>query len=1127
MPTDQSFEQGRAFLSAGNFVRAEASLREAVLQQPKHADAFRRLGQALEKQNKFTEAETVLRQALELEPTAVETHNLLGVTLAHAGKVEEAIRAYRQALTLAPDHPDAHNNLGNALRMQGNLDEAVVHLERALQLKSDSADALNNLGNAIRDQGKNEEAARRFERALEIRPGFAEAHNNLGIVRMHQGRIWDALGEYEEALQLRPDYPEAHLNRALAWLALGNFSDGWTEYEWRWKLKDINERAVEKPRWDGSDLKGRTLLIYAEQGLGDTLQFARYFSLLKKKHGRVLFECPRPLASLLSRCPDIDQLIPHGGPLPPFDCQAPLLGLPGALGTTLATVPGDVPYLFANPSLVVHWKKKLADLTGIKVGIGWQGSTKYKGDRHRSVPLEQFAPLARLPGVQLISLQKGAPGTQQLQENRGGFSVFELGPDFDEKNGAFEDTAAVMRCLDLVVSSDSAIVHLAGALGVPVWVPLPLAVDWRWLRVREDSPWYPTMRLFRQQTFGAWSDVFERIAQELQGRLASDADGVPTDRYAEEQRRQEKRRLDLIKGSKPRAAIHLYRHSLKIRADRPEDHNNLGVALARENRLEEALACFQTAVRIQPRFADAFNNRGLALLSLGLTADAIGCFREALRLKPKQPEVANNLGVTLQRQGQLKEALAAYDQAIQLRPEYAEAHVNRARAWLIDGDLARGFPELEWRLEINKEKNRPPAKLWKGEPLAGQTITLHMDNRPEETLLLVRYARRLQEMGGRVALKTPPALAWLHAGFRGVEPLLLPADRSAKEGVHAQLLSLPALCQTTRGNIPGGPPYLTADPMRAEDWRRKLSAFPGCKVGLIWNGPSHASSQAPGNAKKDDWARPLDLLAAQPDLSGLSFFHVYPAASKAAEVPAGPSLTRIGSATRITFGADPWPDLVALMSVLDLVIAVDSPAAHLAGALGNNCWNFLPRAADWCWMKGRHDSPWYPSLRLFRQQEQDDWSSVVAEVYSELRKLAACARPGGAIAIPVAPGELIDKITILEIKSKRVSNPDKLQFIHRELALLQAARDRFIPSGAGVREATGELAAVNEELWNIEDELRLCESKQYFGPRFVALARSVYQCNDRRAALKRRINDLLGSDIREEKAYGPEEASPE
>jgi hypothetical protein len=297
---------------------------------------------------------------------------------------------------------------------------------------------------------------------------------------------------------------------------MGDFERGWEEYEWRWKKAKVTPRDFPQPLWDSSALEGRTILIHTEQGLGDTLQFIRYVPLVKQRGGTVIVECPASLGQLLASCAGIDRLIASGAPLPPFDVHAPLLSLPRIFGTTLANVPAEVPYLSADPALVEYWRSELSSVAGIKIGIAWQGNPRFPADCMRSIPLTHFTPLAQVDGVRLFSLQKGT-GSAQLAAVASYLPVIDLADRLDETSGGFMDTAAVMKNLDLVVTSDTSIAHLAGALGVPVWVALALGGDWRFLVGREDSPWYPTMRLFRQTQMGDWDSVFERIAAELRG----------------------------------------------------------------------------------------------------------------------------------------------------------------------------------------------------------------------------------------------------------------------------------------------------------------------------------------------------------------------------------------------------------------------------------------------------------------------------------------------------------------------------------------------------------------------------------------------------------------------------------
>jgi tetratricopeptide (TPR) repeat protein len=484
------------------------------------ADFHNNLGEVYRALRRIPEAAACCRRALELNPGLAGAHNNLGNAMKDQGNLDEAVACYRRALHLKPDFAEAHNNLGIAFRNQGKLDEAVACYRRALELKPDYAEAHNNLGIALGDQGKRDEAITCYHRALELKPDYAEAHSNLGIALGDEGKRDEASVCYRRALELKPDYADAHWNQSFISLATGKFERGWAEYEWRWRTSHCQPRGFSQPFWDGLPLQGRVILLHAEQGLGDTIQFVRYVAPVKQRGGVVIVECPGPLLSLLTSHAGIDRLVRWGNELPAFDVQSPLLSLPGIFHTSLETIPAEVPYLFADPGLVGHWRQELGGIAGFKIGIAWQGSPKYRSDRDRSIPVSCFEPLARCPGVRLLSLQKGA-GAEQLQQVTDRFPVIDLGSRLDEASGAFMDTAAVMMSLDLVITSDTSIAHLAGALGVPVWVALPFVPDWRWLLDRSDSPWYPTMRLFRQERRGDWQTVFQRIEVALRQRVAS------------------------------------------------------------------------------------------------------------------------------------------------------------------------------------------------------------------------------------------------------------------------------------------------------------------------------------------------------------------------------------------------------------------------------------------------------------------------------------------------------------------------------------------------------------------------------------------------------------------------------
>ena len=537
-----------ARLSQGNLVGAEAAARAALVLEPGLAIAHNTLGTIQAAGERRHSAIESYRRATELSPDFAQAHFNLGNLLSMCDDQAAAIAALARAVEIKPDYLRALRLLATLLQSSGRAADAALQWQAVLRLEGEDAATLCNLGSAFKDVGRTEDAARCYRRAIELDPLLPEAHFNLGVLLQHARRPHEARRAYEAAIRARPDYTEAHVNlgavckgqgdydlalasynaaersdpdsvemhrnRALLRLLRGDFERGWPEYEWRWQVSGAALAPVEAPRWQGDPLAGGTLLLRAEQGLGDTIQLIRYAQLVKQRsQATVLVDCPRVLHAVLAGVPGVDRFVTGELAVERFDAWIPLLSLPAIFGTTLASVPAQVPYLFVEPQRTEYWRGELARHEGFRVGIAWQGNPGYAADFQRSVPLAEFVPLADLPGVQLFNLQK-KHGLEQLPPLAERLKIVDLAPQLDQQ-AAFVDTAAVMQGLDLVVVSDSALAHLAGALGVPVWVALPHVPDWRWLLDREDSPWYPTMRLFRQTSLGDWATVFERIAAEI------------------------------------------------------------------------------------------------------------------------------------------------------------------------------------------------------------------------------------------------------------------------------------------------------------------------------------------------------------------------------------------------------------------------------------------------------------------------------------------------------------------------------------------------------------------------------------------------------------------------------------
>ena len=551
-----------ALANLGNALRAEGRLSEAIARyqqalrlKPGHLAALKNLADARHDQGRFDEAAGLYRQVIDLKQDDDQAHNNLGIVLKKQGRLDEAIGHYlkalrlnpggldalhnlgvalqargepdaaisrfEQVLRLKPDHLEALNNLGLALQQQGRLDEAICRYEDALRLKPDFPGALINLANALEGQDRLDEAILRYEQALHVQPDFADALVCLGNVLRAQGKMDGAMEHYRQALRLQPDHVEAHWNDGCTRLLLGDFGAGWRSYEWRWRNKNASPHGHAQALWDGARLDGKTILLHCEQGLGDSIQFIRYARLVKDQGGTVVVFCPERLARLFQGVAGIDQLVTDRARIPPCHCQAPLLSLPMLLRTTLATIPADVPYLRPEPDLVALWRTRLTPLGGVKVGVVWQGRPNYQNDRKRSIAVDLFAGLFAVPGCSFVSLQK------ELKEGDGAAlrrypNLVEIAADLQD----FADTAAVIANLDLVVTVDTAVAHLTGALGRPGFVLLPFVPDWRWLLGREDTPWYPSIRLFRQAAAGDWSGVLERVASALRTLAVGDASAL-------------------------------------------------------------------------------------------------------------------------------------------------------------------------------------------------------------------------------------------------------------------------------------------------------------------------------------------------------------------------------------------------------------------------------------------------------------------------------------------------------------------------------------------------------------------------------------------------------------------------
>jgi tetratricopeptide (TPR) repeat protein len=1003
---------GIVALRAGDPQTAMAHIERAVTLAPARVDCRNSLGFALRAMGRNDDATAAFREAAVLDPNFVEAHYQLGNLLREAKRNAEAEASYRRVLALQPDHHQAHNNLGAALGELRRFEEAATHFRRAAELKPGYAEAHSNLGHALRASGHPQDAEAACRRAIALAPRLAVSHLNLGLLLQDMGRMDDALASFRRAGALDRDYAMATACEGMLHLLRGNLAAGWDKYEARWRIGDLPPRDFAQPQWRGEPLAGRTILLHAEQGFGDTIQFLRYVPLVIARGGKVVLEIQKPMLPLAPRVEGI-AVVARGDALPAFDLQCPLLSLPLAFGTTLEGLPAATPYLAPAPERVAYWRERIGTEPGLEVGIAWAGSPVHRNDRNRSIALERFKPLFELAGARFFSLQVGRSADLAAIEP---MAIADLSGELTD----FGETAAAIANLDLVIAADTALVHLAGALGKPVWTMLPFSPDWRWLLGRADSPWYPTMRLFRQPRPGDWDGVVGEVRQALADRLA----GAPQRPNAAEraeyvalvaaakEHHQAMRHAEceaalrraLAVDPSNGSALHmlgLARHALDDKTEAVELMQralalepssaiylrDLGIMLHGAMRFDEALEASRRSVAIDPDDPATHNGVGATLAELDRPAEAIAAFRRALELKPDYYECWGNLAHSQQALLQFDAAADSCRRALGIRYDYPEAQVSTAMLALLRGDYANGFTQFEWRwrLKIMTPRDfKQPA--WQGEPLDGKTILLHAEQGYGDTLQCLRFVPEVAAGGGRLVLELPPPLAQLATSLDGGGEIVLQGRALPPFDVHCAFMSLPRALGINLDNLAQRPvPYLRADPAAVDRWARRLSGTgSGLRVGLAWAGyPKHAAGRRR--------SIPVERLAGLTRVAGVRFYSLQ-VGERAQDLALLPPDQVIDLSRELATFAE----TAAALANLDLVITVDTALAHLAGALGRRCWVLLAFSPDWRWLTERTDSPWYPSLRLFRQTSLGAWDEVLARVARALSKLAPTPRrPAG------------------------------------------------------------------------------------------------------------------------------------
>lgn len=1067
----------------GDLPLARRQLGEAAGLDGSKAAIFNDLGLVYLAENNLRQARACFEKALAGDSNRAETHNNLGLALKRMQKHDEARKAFLRAVEMKADYARAYFSLGDLHLSLNEVDLARDCFQKALHLDPAYVAAHNHLALCHMQTGDLPEAEQALLKACAIDPACPQTWCNLGNVQRRTHRFKEALGSYSKAITRKPDFAEAHFNKALVLLLLGDFTSGWSAYERRLTMFPHGSGYPNRyglPLWQGQHLTGKTILVYDEQGFGDAFMFCRYLPALKRMGSRIVFEV-RPELYQLFRTQDLTHLVfPRDNDAPETrqcDYCVPLCSLADRLFNRGISFLPQVPYIQAPDEKAAAWAQRFS-AERFNVGIVWSGS---QVDPSRRCPPELFKALLLSDSVRLFSLQKNDPSNQAWPVPW----ATNLEPELTD----FSDTAGILSHLDLVVTIDTAVAHLAGAMGKPTWILLPFVPDWRWLLNRTDSPWYPSVKLYRQSRSGDWSSPMELVTKDLQKlvevhpqavvighpcqALAAD-DGACFNKGVELQSKGDfsaaleyyqqavrrnpyftqafynagvcaylqqdfksailyfEKSLGCDDGFPAAAyslglafeamgevshAIEAYGRAIRTSPQDFSSHYNLGSLFLKTGRHEEAVDILGTASALDPISWTAVNNLGLAYHHVSKLDSARQCFENALSLKPDSVVTLQNLGNLYmdlenypkmlecyetallnqrgdipalinmgkmhQEQLNLDRADHFFKQALAMDPDLVEAHIAIGANHLLRGDFFQGWTEMEWRLRSPKrhltiypfEFDKPK---WGGGTFKGKTLLVHAEQGFGDTIQFVRFLPLVKAMGGKVILQVQQPLVRLFSDLAAADAIC--SIEGAGEAIHdfdfyIPLMSLPGLLNIEIQNLAQESAYLTANRRFVEKWKRRPGGK-GLHIGLVWSGnPVH-----PRNTKRNF---PVDQLASLGSLTGFNWYSLQVNPQQEAM-----QVLKNTLGIKNWAGAfDDFADTAGAIASLDLVITVDTAVAHLSGAMGKPVWVLLPYFPDWRWMMAREDSPWYPTMKLVRQQTPGDWESVTSRLFSALRQV--------------------------------------------------------------------------------------------------------------------------------------------
>ena len=981
---------------AGTLYRAQQQIpealkhfQEALKQNPDTALIWIALGEISHKQGNLNDAIQQYQRALHLDPKNASAYNKYGNLLFQSKQYSDALTAYTKAIELEPEHSEYMYNLGQARWELKDNPNALAAFSRAVALRPDYLDAWNNCGILLHDMDRYEEAIYCYQKALAIEPDHAVLHVNYAISLHELKRYPEAIEHFQKASEIIPDYPSALYNESITLLLIGQWQEGWKKYTARWQVNalqnNLGSGGNRKNRWDGqSSLVGKTILLHAEQGMGDTIHYVRYVAMVKDLGAEHIILLVHDKLQTLMHSLQGNYQIVISWELSAHEIHFPLMDLPGVFGTSPSTVPWSGPYLHADPKKITDWDQRLATYPQARIGIAWAGSTNHPNNRNRSIPLDLMISYLQMPLILLKEHFNEDDHALIRQEPR----LMDVHLDLRD----FSDTAGLIMQLDLVITADTAIAHLAGALGKPVWILISHVGDWRWLEDRHDTPWYPSARLFRQASRGDWQEPLKQVQTALEGFISllpprkrstpavSSAIALPLSSAQFQEQA-----LALEQQKEYRKALAIYQEALtQYPHDISLQKHCAHLLLDSLQQPSTALYHYNRILSSTPNsghLLDVWEGKATALERMGRISEALAVWRHLNSLSPTDPAMPCNQAMLLERLGQFDKAHQFYQIAQNKEPGHPMASTHLGMLLLRLGHYTEGWKYYEARWKMGAEHLFPayqfPCPRWKGEPLQGKRLLICPEQGLGDTIHFLCYVPLLKAQGAQLVVWVQEPLFDILRGLKGLDASDHLIKHPHPEGgvipvcdYYCPTMSLPYAMGGIVSTIPNTSPYLTVSIEKQQQWHERLQAQAKPWLGLAWVAQErpHAISGR---------TIPLSLLLQYLPVTFHCLHHQLPPSEQ----------TTINSTQQVQFYGEyrNFLETAALISQMALVISIDTSLAHLSAALGRPTWITLTKEADWRWLQGTLQSPWYPSVRLFRQEKSGDWHSVLADLRKALQ----------------------------------------------------------------------------------------------------------------------------------------------